>query len=236
MTTGRPGATAAPPNAAYAGQVVHFPDPLRAARYPQGVRVDDSGYPDFSPYARAAAEIAEPPDGFGVDELRLTDYVSANAALRHAGHELCDRLLRGGDPARLDLAPRRGRSPDGTGPRRGQGAAAAPRRAGDGLRRPPPARHPAAPGDPPGAPRRPRRALRSRARRTRRGCGRSRRTSATGCRARTARSSRRSAAVPRWARRSTRSWGCWSTSRSSRCATCPRWTTCGTPTSACGTT
>ncbi|MGW7006008.1 SMI1/KNR4 family protein [Streptomyces sp. NPDC054933] len=88
MTTGRLGATAAPPNAAYAGQVVYFPDPIRAARYPQGVRVDEHGYPDFSPYARAAAEIAEPPEGFGVDELRLTDYVSANAALHHAGHEL----------------------------------------------------------------------------------------------------------------------------------------------------
>ncbi len=88
MTTGRLGATAAPPNAAYAGQVVHFPDPLRAGLYPGGVRVDDTGYPDFTPYAVAAAEIADPPEGFGVDELRLTDYVSANAALRHAGHEL----------------------------------------------------------------------------------------------------------------------------------------------------
>lgn len=93
MTTGRLGATAAPPNAAYAGQVVHFPDPVRAARYPKGVRVDEEGYPDFSPYARAAAEIAEPPEGFGVDELRLTDYVSANAALCHAGHELFADLL-----------------------------------------------------------------------------------------------------------------------------------------------
>jgi hypothetical protein len=88
MTTGRPGASAAPPNAAYAGQVVHFPDPLRAAGFPKGVQVDQDGYPDFSPYARAAAEIAEPPEGFGVDELRLTDYVSANAALHRSGHEL----------------------------------------------------------------------------------------------------------------------------------------------------
>lgn len=88
MTTGRLGATAAPPNAAYAGQVVHFPDPVRAGLYPGGVRVDDAGYPDFSPYAVAAAEISDPPEGFGVDELRLTDYVSANAALRAAGHEL----------------------------------------------------------------------------------------------------------------------------------------------------
>ncbi|MFF1420308.1 SMI1/KNR4 family protein [Streptomyces sp. NPDC058280] len=87
MTTGRLGQHAAP-NAAYAGQVVHFPDPVRASRHPRGVRVDDNGYPDFSPYARAAAEIAEPPEGFGVDELRLTDYVSANAALHAAGHEL----------------------------------------------------------------------------------------------------------------------------------------------------
>ncbi|MEV5509521.1 SMI1/KNR4 family protein [Streptomyces orinoci] len=88
MTTGRPAQAAAPPNTAYAGQVVHFPDPVRHARYPKGVRVDEHGYPDFSPYARAAAEIAEPPEGFGVDELRLTDYVSANAALHAEGHEL----------------------------------------------------------------------------------------------------------------------------------------------------
>src|SRR5207244_3392118 len=76
MTTGRLGQHTAPPNTAYAGQVVQFPDPIRAARYPRGVQVDEDGYPDFSPYARAAAEIAEPPEGFGVDELRLTDYVS----------------------------------------------------------------------------------------------------------------------------------------------------------------
>ncbi|MEU1948549.1 MULTISPECIES: SMI1/KNR4 family protein [unclassified Streptomyces] len=88
MTTGRLGQHAAPPNTAYAGQVVHFPDPVRAARHPKGVQVDEQGFPDFSPYARAAAEIAEPPEGFGVDELRLTDYVSANAALHATGHEL----------------------------------------------------------------------------------------------------------------------------------------------------
>lgn len=92
MTTGRLGQQAAPPNRAYAGQVVQFPDPVRAAQYPHGVRVDAEGYPDFSPYARAAAEIAEPPDGFGVDELRLTDYVSANAALHASGHELWAEL------------------------------------------------------------------------------------------------------------------------------------------------
>ena len=88
MTTGPLGQHVAPPNAAYAGQVVHFPDPVRSARHPRGVRVDDRGFPDFSAYARAAAEIAAPPEGFGVDELRLTDYVSANAALHAAGHEL----------------------------------------------------------------------------------------------------------------------------------------------------
>ncbi|WP_078901311.1 SMI1/KNR4 family protein [Actinacidiphila yeochonensis] len=105
-----------PPNAAYAGQVVHFPDPVRAARHPRGVWVDEDGYPDFSPYARAAAEIADPPEGFGVDELRLTDYVSANAALHASGHELWGSLppvatphgwtwhhVRGG--RRLELIP-----------------------------------------------------------------------------------------------------------------------------------
>ncbi|CAO0828514.1 hypothetical protein SMICM17S_00508 [Streptomyces microflavus] len=103
MTTGRlglgappgrqAGGQAAPPNAAYAGQVVHFPDPVRAARHPRGVRVDERGYPDFLPYARAAAEIRPSrPEGFGVDELRLTDYVSANAALAASGHELWDTI------------------------------------------------------------------------------------------------------------------------------------------------
>jgi hypothetical protein len=92
MTTSRLGQQAAPPNAAYAGQVVHFPDPVRAARHPRGVWVDERGYPDFSPYARATAEIADPPEGFGIDELRLTDYVSANAALHRFGHQLWEGL------------------------------------------------------------------------------------------------------------------------------------------------
>lgn len=87
MTTGRSGVAAAP-NAAYAGQVVQFPDPVRAQRHPAGVQVDEHGYPDFAPYAAAAAEVADPPAGFGVDELRLTDYVSANAALFTQGHPL----------------------------------------------------------------------------------------------------------------------------------------------------
>lgn len=93
MTTGRPGAPAGPgraqaPGAAYAGQAVRFPDPVRAEKYPAGVPVDEHGYPDFGAFAAAAAEVADPPDGFGVDELRLTDYVSANAALYSQGHEL----------------------------------------------------------------------------------------------------------------------------------------------------
>ncbi|WP_299540363.1 SMI1/KNR4 family protein [uncultured Streptomyces sp.] len=92
MTTGRLGQQAAPPNAAYAGQLVHFPDPVRASRHPGGVRMDERGHPDFSPYARAAAEIAEPPQGFGIDELRLTDYVSANAAMAASGHVLWDTV------------------------------------------------------------------------------------------------------------------------------------------------
>ncbi|TSB17911.1 SMI1/KNR4 family protein [Streptomyces sp. NBC_01525] len=88
MTTGRLGQHAAPPNTAYAGQLVRFPDPVRAARHPAGVRMDGRGFPSFTPYARAAVEIAEPPEGFGVDELRLTDYVSANAAMHARRHEL----------------------------------------------------------------------------------------------------------------------------------------------------
>lgn len=87
MTPGRPGAVTAP-NVAYAGQVVHFPDPVRHELFPAGVRVDEQGFPEFTPYAHAAAEVDDPPEGFGVDELRLTDYVAANAALAASGHEL----------------------------------------------------------------------------------------------------------------------------------------------------
>lgn len=76
------------PNAAYAGQVVAFPDPLRRAKYPDGVWMDHQGHPDLRPYARAAAEVKDPPAGYGVDELRVTDVVSANAALHAEGHEL----------------------------------------------------------------------------------------------------------------------------------------------------
>ncbi|WP_424213388.1 SMI1/KNR4 family protein [Streptomyces sp. BI20] len=92
MTTGRPGQHAGPPNAAYSGQTVRFPDPVRAARHPHGVRVDGAGHPDFAAYARASVEIAEPPEGFGVDELRLTDVVSANAAMHAARHPLWDTV------------------------------------------------------------------------------------------------------------------------------------------------
>ncbi|MFG2823817.1 SMI1/KNR4 family protein [Kitasatospora sp. NPDC048365] len=88
MTTGRPGIAAAVPNSAYAGQVVRFPDPVRSGLHPAGVRIDEYGFPDFASYAAAAAEVADPPQGFGVDELRLTDYVSANAALYTQGHQL----------------------------------------------------------------------------------------------------------------------------------------------------
>jgi hypothetical protein len=100
MTTGRSGAPAAgggtvpqAPNSAYVGQTVHFPDPIRAERFPEGIRMDEDGHPDFGPYVRAVAEVADPPDGFGVDELRLTDYVSANAALYTQGHELWADLV-----------------------------------------------------------------------------------------------------------------------------------------------
>ncbi|MET7640329.1 HNH endonuclease [Streptomyces sp. NPDC005438] len=103
MTTGRLGQqavppNAAPPNTAYAGQVVNFPDPVRARSHPGGVPVDSRGFPDFSAYARAVAEVAEPPEGFGADELRLTDFVSANAALHASGHELWSGLSKVATP------------------------------------------------------------------------------------------------------------------------------------------
>ncbi|CAM5691769.1 Knr4/Smi1-like domain-containing protein OS=Streptomyces microflavus OX=1919 GN=Smic_30700 PE=4 SV=1 [Streptomyces microflavus] len=95
------------------------------------MRVGESGHPDFSPYARAAAEIADPPAGLRrSSELRLTDYVSANAAMAAAGHELWDTIPAVATPhgwtwhhvsggRRMELV------------RRGEGAAASSRRSGD---------------------------------------------------------------------------------------------------------
>ncbi|NYI05995.1 SMI1/KNR4 family protein [Allostreptomyces psammosilenae] len=86
------------PNIAYAGNRVAFPDPVRAARYPDGVWVDAAGHPVLTPYARAAAEVDAPPPGFGVDELRVTDVVAANVALARTGHELWRDLPLGATP------------------------------------------------------------------------------------------------------------------------------------------
>lgn len=113
--------------------------------------MDGSGHPVLSPYARAAAEIADPPPGFGIDELRLTDYVSANAAMAASGHDLWDTIPAVATPHGWTWHHVPGGRMDGAGAGRGEGSAASSRRSGGYGRGPEQARYPPVAGDPPGA-------------------------------------------------------------------------------------
>jgi A nuclease of the HNH/ENDO VII superfamily with conserved WHH/SMI1 / KNR4 family (SUKH-1) len=66
------------PNGQFAGRLIEFSDPELDRKYPRGVYVNLHGYPDFSVYARCAAEIADPPSGLSADEVRVTDVIAAN--------------------------------------------------------------------------------------------------------------------------------------------------------------
>lgn len=81
-------ALAAIPNGQLAGRLIEFSDPELDRKYPRGVYVDLHGYPNFSVYARHAAEIAEPPSGLSVDEVRVTDVVAANLLGAQSGDPL----------------------------------------------------------------------------------------------------------------------------------------------------
>lgn len=82
------------PSGQFAGRIIEFSDPELDRKYPHGVYVNLSGYPDFAVYGRIAAEIAEPPTGLSVDEIRVTDTVAANLLAASTG----DRLYQAGRP------------------------------------------------------------------------------------------------------------------------------------------
>ncbi len=70
-----------PPAARFAGQVVRFAAPLLRIRYPDGVYVDLTGFPDWTPYARALVDLPPPPPNASADEVRVIDVLAANALL-----------------------------------------------------------------------------------------------------------------------------------------------------------
>jgi len=70
-----------PPASRFAGQVVRFAAPLLRIRYPDGVYVDLTGFPDWTPYARALVDLPPPPPNASSDEVRVVDVLAANALL-----------------------------------------------------------------------------------------------------------------------------------------------------------
>ncbi len=76
------------PNGEFAGTLIEFSDPELDRRYSHGVYLNLRGYPDYTPYAHAVVEFAEPPAGLGIDELRVTDVLAANEIMRRSGDTL----------------------------------------------------------------------------------------------------------------------------------------------------
>ncbi|MDR2354375.1 MAG: HNH endonuclease, partial [Deltaproteobacteria bacterium] len=63
-------------NSNYAGKTMRFNDPVLARRYPDGVKFDKSGYPDFSPYAKNKVTVPNLDGKIGSN----ADFVKANKA------------------------------------------------------------------------------------------------------------------------------------------------------------
>jgi hypothetical protein len=69
----------------YAFQVVHPGSPMLRIRYRRGVAVDPHGFPDWIPYATALVELPPADPALGIDEARVLDVLTANAATRPGG-------------------------------------------------------------------------------------------------------------------------------------------------------
>jgi hypothetical protein len=83
----------APPGSRFAGQVVRFAAPLLRIRYPDGVYVGLTGFPEWTPYARALVELPPPPPPVTAEAARVIDVLAANALLTGTGDPLwngCD--------------------------------------------------------------------------------------------------------------------------------------------------
>lgn len=75
------------PGGRYAMNIIHPGSPMLRIRYRRGVLVDPYGFPDWVLYARALVELPPPVPELTVDETRVVDVLSANAALVAAGDD-----------------------------------------------------------------------------------------------------------------------------------------------------
>jgi hypothetical protein len=80
--------TAAIPGARYAFQVIHPGSPTLRVRYRNGIAVGPHGFPDWIPYARALVQLPPSSPDLGLDEARVLDVLTANAAMAQAGDAL----------------------------------------------------------------------------------------------------------------------------------------------------
>ncbi|HEX2419120.1 MAG TPA: SMI1/KNR4 family protein, partial [Micromonosporaceae bacterium] len=89
---GREAGMTAPPGSRFAGQVVRFAAPLLRIRYPDGVYVGLTGFPEWTPYARAVVELPPPPPAAAADQVRVVDVLTANAVLAKTGDPLWEHV------------------------------------------------------------------------------------------------------------------------------------------------
>jgi hypothetical protein len=69
----------------YSLRTVHCRSPVLRVRYRDGITVDPHGFPDWIPYALAVVELPPMAPGVGVDEARVVDVLTANAAVARSG-------------------------------------------------------------------------------------------------------------------------------------------------------
>jgi A nuclease of the HNH/ENDO VII superfamily with conserved WHH/SMI1 / KNR4 family (SUKH-1) len=76
------------PNGQFAGRIIEFSDPELDRKFPHGIYLTMHGYPEFAVYARHTVQIADPPSGLSVDEIRVTDVIAANLLAADSGDPL----------------------------------------------------------------------------------------------------------------------------------------------------
>ncbi|MEY9904101.1 hypothetical protein ABIA35_000307 [Catenulispora sp. MAP12-49] len=76
------------PNGQFAGRIIEFSDPELDRKFPHGIYLTMHGYPEFAVYARHTVQIADPPSGLSVDEIRVTDVIAANLLAAESGDPL----------------------------------------------------------------------------------------------------------------------------------------------------
>jgi A nuclease of the HNH/ENDO VII superfamily with conserved WHH/SMI1 / KNR4 family (SUKH-1) len=78
------------PGHRYAFRVIHPGSPLVRARYPHGILVNQYGFPQWRPYARATVTLPDPVPGLTLEEMRVVDVLTANELMAVRGDPLWD--------------------------------------------------------------------------------------------------------------------------------------------------